>query len=241
MGEKNYKQVTENKQFKMLPWVNDTTIDWRANGKVSPVQNQGMCGSCWAFAAAAAMESSYMINSGASEAKLAEQQFVDCDKQCSGCQGGLGKLAFAYAKTTPIVHETDYPYQAKDGQCNSMIVQKSGWVKNSDYYEVAAFDVNQLKSHVFQGPTVVSVAAGNDIFRGYKSGILNNPACANYGLDHAVVAVGFGVEDGTDYFIVRNSWSATWGEQGYIRMAAVAGKGTCGMNTRPVRPNTVAA
>ena len=91
-------------------------------------------------------------------------------------------------------------------------MSSKGWLKNTQYWNVTPFDVDQLKSHVFTGPTVVSVAAGNPIFRGYKSGILNDPACANYGLDHAVVAVGYGQEDGVDYFIVRNSWGPTWGE-----------------------------
>jgi len=114
LGEKNVKQYSTSGKFVSQKWSDATSIDWRALGKVSPIQNQGMCGSCWAFAASAAMESSYMINANLSEAKLAEQQFVDCDTQCSGCNGGLGRLAFEYAETTPVAHETDYPYAAAD-------------------------------------------------------------------------------------------------------------------------------
>jgi len=93
--------------------------------------------------------------------------------------------------------------------------------------------VEQLKVAILHGPTGVSVDAGNAPFRFYQSGILDDPACGT-ALNHAIAAVGYGVEDGKEYYIVRNSWSASWGDQGYIRIAAVPGDGICGIQIRPV-------
>jgi cathepsin F len=87
------------------------SVDWRTKGAVNPVQNQGMCGSCWAFSSTAAIEGAHFLKTG-QLLKLSEQQFVDCDKQSSGCNGGLEIWAFQYAKSNPLELETDYPYKA---------------------------------------------------------------------------------------------------------------------------------
>lgn len=93
-----------------------------------------------------------------------------------------------------------------------------------------------------KGPTAISVAAGNNYFRFYSSGVLNAPECATFGLDHAIAIVGFGTDpEGGDYWIVRNSWGSEWGEQGYIRLGRVEGAGICGCQTRPVWASTVNA
>ena len=239
LGEfKDVPQMEDN--YTVLP-VEDLadSVDWRAKGVVNPVQDQGQCGSCWTFAAAAAMESRLAINTG-KLVKLSEQQFVDCDDQCAGCQGGLARLAFDYAQTHPVELESDYPYKAANQQCTSDATK--GRAKNTAYTLVTPSSMDQLVAALNNGPVSVSVAAGNNYFRLYTGGVLNNPACGK-ALDHAIVAVGYGTDADTNtpYYIVRNSWGTKWGEAGYIRMARVAGDGQCGIQIRPVWPNTVDA
>jgi len=103
----------------VLP-INDlpASIDWREKGAVNPVQNQGQCGSCWAFSSTAAIEGAHQIKTG-NLLKLSEQQFVDCDTKSSGCNGGLEVWAFAYAENNAIELETEYPYKGRDGSCNA--------------------------------------------------------------------------------------------------------------------------
>ena len=109
----------------------ETSVDWRTKGAVNPIQDQGQCGSCWAFSSVAAMEGAHAIKTG-TLLKLSEQQFVDCDKRSSGCNGGLEIWAFNYAKTHAITTEAAYPYTAKDGTCKST----SGSVSVSSYTQV---------------------------------------------------------------------------------------------------------
>jgi C1A family cysteine protease len=232
LGEKQiFHQEAEVKLFN--EGDNAASIDWRASDVVNLVQNQGMCGSCWAFAAAAAMESNHAIRTG-DLVKLSEQQFVDCDKNCYGCDGGLAMLAFMYAQNNTIALEANYPYAAVDNDCNTSI---TGVVGTSDFHNVTPRNVQQMLAAINQGPVAVSVSAGNPYFRGYVNGILNDPRCGD-APDHAIVVVGYGAENGDSYYIVRNSWGPTWGEWGYIRIAVVPGTGICGIQLRPVWPVT---
>jgi cathepsin L len=123
--------------------------------------------------------------------------------------------------------ETDYPYHAKTSTCKYSAAK--GKVNSLSYGHVQNRSSAALKASVFNQPTCVSVCAEDNQFMYYNSGILNTKTCCT-SLDHAVTAVGYGTESGQNYFIVRNSWSATWGEQGYIRMSAdVGGAGVCGL------------
>ena len=211
--------------------VFDTTnltgsVDWRTMGAVNPVQDQGQCGSCWAFSSVAAMEGVHQIKSG-NLLKLSEQQFVDCDKTSSGCNGGLEVWAFAYAKKNAIETESDYPYTAKNGRCSS--TASKGVVKALSYATVTPRSAPQLLAAIAIAPTCVSVNAGDSQFMFYSSGILSTNTCGT-NLDHAITAVGYGSENGQNYFIVRNSWGSSWGESGYIRMSSdVGGAGVCGV------------
>lgn len=211
------------------------SVDWRAKGAVNPVQNQGQCGSCWAFSATAAMEGEHFIKTG-ELLKLSEQQFVDCDDHSQGCNGGLEASAFFYAKYNPQELEKDYQYTAKDGKCKADTSKEV--VSATDYTNVPPSSDSQLKAAIDAQPTCVAVEADTD-FQYYKSGILNAKNCGT-NLDHAVTAVGYGSDsDGNQYYIVRNSWGASWGEDGYIRMAAgTDGDGVCGILLDSVRPTT---
>lgn len=212
-----------------------TSVDWRTKGAVNPVQDQGQCGSCWAFSSTAAMEGEHFIKTG-KLLKLSEQQFVDCDPRSSGCNGGLEMYAFMYAKTNPQELESSYPYTARTGKCSA--VASKELVTATSYTAVPKKSDAQLKAAINAQPTCVSVEADTD-FQMYKSGILNAKNCGT-NLDHAVTAVGYGADaSGNQYYIIRNSWGPSWGEKGYIRVAAgVDGNGVCGILLDSTRPTT---
>lgn len=203
------------------------TVDWRTKGAVNKVQDQGQCGSCWAFSATAAMEGEHFIKSG-TLLKLSESQVVDCDTKSDGCDGGLEIWAFNYLKTHGQELEVDYPYKARTRSCN--YVASKGKVHDISHSQVTPKSASQLKAAIAKQPVCVSVDAGTP-FMNYQSGILDSTKCGT-NLDHAITAVGYGTESGVGYFIVRNSWGTSWGEKGYIRMADIPAKknsGVCGV------------
>jgi C1A family cysteine protease len=210
------------------------SVDWRTKGAVNPVKNQGMCGSCWAFSATAAIEGHHFIQTG-ELLSLAEQQFVDCDTSSYGCNGGWQSNAMTYAEKHGQELEADYPYTARDGQCQAS--SSKGKVEVSNIAQVTPKSVAQLKAAIAKGPTSVTVEADRSVFQMYTSGILDSTSCGTQ-LDHAITAVGYGSENGKDYYIVRNSWGASWGDNGYIKIAAVDGAGICGIQQVSVWPTT---
>ena len=212
------------------------SIDWRSQGKVNPVQDQGQCGSCWAFSAVAAMESRAAIKSGTLY-KLSEQQLVDCaggEYGNLGCNGGDMGTAFQYAHDFGMMTEKDYAYTALDGSCKykkqSVVVTPTGGA------QVATNNALALKTAIAAGPVSVAIEADTFVFQFYSGGILNSKACGT-DLDHGVVAVGYGVDtNNKPYYIVRNSWGSSWGNSGYILIAIVEGAGICGIQMEPVYP-----
>jgi len=196
------------------------SVDWRTHkgGKVTPVKNQGGCGSCWAFSATESVESAYAIATG-KLIELAPQTYVSCLKnpdQCGGtggCEGAIAELGFNYSKTMGIAAAADYPYTGKDDACKKYTPA----VKVGGYVKLPANDANALAAALAtKGPVSISVAAGGLGWQLYGGGVMTG--CKNTDIDHAVQAVGYGASGGKSYWIVRNSWGPGWGEKGYIRL-----------------------
>jgi len=208
------------------------SVDWRNSGAVTGVKDQGNCGSCWSFSATGAMEGAYKIKAG-SLVSLSEQNFVDCDTNGDhGCMGGLMDNAFAWAKTNGgVCTESAYPYTAKKGTCNTSCGTK--YAKPVSYTDVTKNDVNSLMSALNKQPVSVAIEADQASFQLYKSGVLTASCGTN--LDHGVLAVGYGTDNGVDYWTVKNSWGTGWGEAGYIRLARTSSQrqGQCGILSGP--------
>lgn len=195
------------------------SYDWRDKGVVNPIKDQASCGSCWAFSAIATSESAYAISTG-NLLQFSEQNLVDC-APCYGCNGGWSDNACNYVisdQNGQFNSEDDYPYTALDGTCS--FDSSKGIGKIVDILPVTYGDENDLKEKVAQyGVASVSISAGNTPFMSYTGGILDDDQCSWFAIDHAVACVGYGAEDGVEYWIVRNSWGTSWGEQGYVRMS----------------------
>jgi C1A family cysteine protease len=203
--------------------------DWRKEGAVGPVKDQGQCGSCWAFSTVGNLEGLNYIKTK-KFVQFAEQQLVDCDKgQDQGCNGGLMENAFAYLKTAGgLEKSSDYKYTARDGTCKFDKSKSAIQVTGSVFAK--SQDEEEIKSFLYStGPLAIAINA--EPLQFYNGGIIDADAneCDPQSLDHGVTLVGYGSENGQDYWIVRNSWGSGWGEEGYFRFAR--GKGTCGVNT----------
>jgi len=208
-------------------------VDWRSTSCLSPVQDQGQCGSCWAFSAVASMENKYCAQNG-DLYKIAEQQLVDCVNLCFGCNGGNAALAFRYWESHNAMSESSYPYTAKDGTCayNESNVTP---VKAVSYTGVTADSPDSMKDALVNNIMSVAIQANQLSFQLYTSGVFTNTNCGTQ-LDHATNVVGWGTEGSMDYWIMRNSWGASWGEAGYMRLEIVDGVGLCGIQMQPNYP-----
>jgi C1A family cysteine protease len=208
-------------------------VDWTkvSPAVVNPVKNQGHCGSCWAFAAASVMESAHAIKYGELKS-LSEQEIVDCVDTCHGCDGGSSHRAFDYFKDHNVVTESEYPYTAKTGHCQTKGgFESSGIHVTSDQW-TTRHSRSALKASIEKQPTSVSVQADKSPFRYYKSGIITGDECGQ-DTDHAITAVGYGTDNGVEYYKVRNSWGSSWGEEGYVRIGVEAGIGVCAIQAHP--------
>lgn len=221
----NGPEMIERLNLKEIP----EHFDWRKFDAVSPVKDQGQCGSCWTFSTTGNLEAGARIHQRKA-LNISEQQLVDCaqDFNNHGCNGGLPSQAFEYVKYAPgIMQESDYPYTAKDGSCaydqTKTVLNVMGSVN------ITAMDENEM-AQALVGYQPVSIAFEVvDDFMHYKEGVYSSKTCKNgpEDVNHAVLAVGYGKEKGKDFWAVKNSWSDTWGHHGYFLIER--GVNMCGL------------
>jgi C1A family cysteine protease len=217
MKKRNGYTHVEGKNVVALPETDlQAEIDWRTKGAVTPVKNQGQCGSCWAFSTTGSVEAAYFLSQGTLKS-FSEQQLVDCAGGIyhnNGCNGGLMDYAFQYIEKNPLELEGDYPYTARDGTCHATAAK--GVAHVSGFTDVPANQASQLVAALNNTTVSVAIEADQMAFQSYKSGVITT-GCGTQ-LDHGVLAVGYGTLNGQAYFLVKNSWGASWGDQGYVRI-----------------------
>jgi C1A family cysteine protease len=192
-----------------------TDIDWVSKGGVTPVKDQGACGSCWAFSTMASVESVHKLNTG-SIANLAEQQLVDCNTGNSGCDGGSATSALKWLVSSPPCTTSSYPYRATQGSCKTCTTSN---VRIGGVQLTTSQSESALASAVSGSPASVSVYA-DSAWQHYSSGVLAAAQTCSH--NHAVLAVGYT----SSAWKIKNSWGSSWGESGYIRITK--GLGGCG-------------
>jgi len=215
------------------------SVNWGSKGAVTPVKDQGQCGSCWSFSTTGALEGAYYVTYGTLPS-FSEQQLVDCDTYRNGgkdlgCNGGLMDNAFTWiADNDGLCSEADYPYVSgqtqKSGTCQTTCTPIAN-SKISEFIDIVKSSDDEMMQAVYKQPVSIAIEADQREFQLYKSGVFTG-TCGTQ-LDHGVLLVGYGAENSADYYLVKNSWSTTWGDHGYIKLGRGKqynnGDGQCGL------------
>jgi cathepsin H len=212
-------------------------VDWRDSLKsMQVIKDQGHCGSCWAFSTIGSVEA-HSEQAFKTYTGLSEQQLVDCAPYTLGCNGGNYFMGFSYLQSAGSESETAYPYHAVDGPKCAFEATKVVNHHVSGWNVVTPGDIKQLINHIAQGPVSIAIEADQKVFQSYKSGVVGIKDCGLV-LDHAVLAIGYGVEDGTKYILVRNSWGKVWGDEGTVKLEYSDTACACGCSVEPAFVST---
>ncbi|XP_059438997.1 low-temperature-induced cysteine proteinase-like [Corylus avellana] len=229
--------ISRSMQEKLQSCDAPSTLDWRNKGIVTPIKDQGSCGSCWAFSSTGAIEGINALDTG-DLISLSEQELVDCDSTNEGCEGGYMDYAFEWVISNGgIDTESDYPYTGVDGTCNT--TKEGNKAVSIDGYEDVGESDSALLCATVQQPISVGIDGSTWDFQLYTSGIYDGDCSGDPDeIDHAVLIVGYGSEDGEDYWIVKNSWGTEWGMEGYIyiRRNTNLTYGVCAINAMASYP-----
>lgn len=210
------------------------SIDWRKTNKVTDVKDQGQCGGCWAFSTTGAVEGITAITDN-TLVNASEQELIDCSTQNNGCDGGIMDKGFEYVINNGLCSEDSYPYKARDGICHKFLCKQVASI--DDFRDVQPNNEIFLKYAVASQPVSVAIQANLSSFRFYKKGVYQDENCGT-DLDHGVLVVGYGEEMGLPYWLVKNSWSTKWGDNGYIKILRnyKENTGMCGIAMQPSFP-----
>lgn len=218
-----------------------SSIDWRAKGAVTSVKDQGQCGSCWTFSSTGAVEGAWAIAKG-QLVDLSEQELVDCATGLSygsyGCNGGEMEGAFKFVIQHGQCSLSSYPYSSGVTKTSGSCKTCTAVAHISSCYDVKPNDQVSLKAAVAKQPVSIAIEADTRYFQSYSGGVLTSTSCGT-NLDHGVLIVGYGTENGQDYWLVKNSWGTSWGENGYVKIAKSSSTndpGICGIAMQPSFP-----
>jgi C1A family cysteine protease len=234
------KPTNVNNALKLKTKANPSSVDWNQAGAVTPIKNQGQCGSCWAFSTTGSTEGITFITTK-QLLSLSEQQLVDCSgaEGNQGCNGGLMDDGFQYIiDNGGICSESAYPYKAVDGTCASSSCTSVATIKG--FTDVPQNNEDALITAVVQQPVSIAIEADQNCFQQYAGGVLGSSCACGTNLDHGVLAAGYNTDaKGGPYWYVKNSWGADWGLSGWVwigKGSSYGPSGQCGINMMPSYP-----